>query len=83
VDDFLAAIREFRTRTISMNWYLETYKKTGTKAERWWLENDFSKVVGHVSSARKDADHILRVLAPADATRAQLQKIQDMGARQL
>jgi hypothetical protein len=66
-----------------MNWYLETYKKTGTKAERYWLESDFSKVVGHVGAARKDADHILRVLAPADATLAQLQKIQDLGARPL
>ena len=64
-----------------MNWYLETYKKTGTKAERWWIENDFSKVVGHVAAARKDADHILRVLAPLSATHAQLQKIQDLGAR--
>jgi hypothetical protein len=64
-----------------MDWYLETYKKTGTKAERYWLESDFSKVVQHVAAARTDADHILRVLAPTNASIAQLQQIQDMGAR--
>ncbi len=64
-----------------MSWYLEIYKKAGTKAERYWQENDFAEVVRHVTAARSDPDHILRVLAPTDASRDQLQKIQDLGGR--
>jgi hypothetical protein len=64
-----------------MNWYLEIYKKTGRKAERHWLESDFSVVVGHVKAARRDPDHILRVMGPYDAPRAQIHELERLGAR--
>jgi hypothetical protein len=62
-------------------WYLEIYKKKGTKAERHWTESDFSEVVRHVTAARIDPDHILRVRSPIDASKEQLQKIQDLGGQ--
>lgn len=64
-----------------MNWYLEIYKKNGRRAERYWSESDFSAVVGHVKAARKDPDHILRLLGPYDAPVAQLREIQRLGGQ--
>jgi hypothetical protein len=61
-----------------MDWYLEIYKKTGTKAERYWTESDFEEVVRHVTAARSDTGHILRVRSPTDASPEQLQKIRDL-----
>ena len=64
-----------------MDWYLEIYKKTGTKAERHWTESDFAEVVRHVAAARSDPDHILRVRSPANASAVQLQKVRDLGGQ--
>jgi hypothetical protein len=64
-----------------MSWYLEIYKKTGRKAERHWQESDFSKVVGHVKTARRDPDHILRVMGPYDAPLSELHELERLGVR--
>jgi len=62
-------------------WYMESYRKTGTRAERWWKANTFAEVRPHVIAARTNPNAILRVLAPSSATRAELDEMHEMGAR--
>jgi hypothetical protein len=71
----------FEGSILKMNWYLEVFKKTGCKAERYWCESDFSKVVAQVKAARKDSDHILRLLGPYNAPVTQLRELESLGAR--
>lgn len=61
-------------------WYLETYKKTGTRAERSWKADTFADVRPYVIAARTNPTDILRVLAPATATRAELDEMHELGA---
>jgi hypothetical protein len=62
-------------------WYMEIYRKTGTRAERWWKVNTFTEVRPHVVAARTNPNSILRVLAPISATRAELDEMHELGAR--
>ncbi len=43
------------------------------------MKASFPKLFG--TSARSDPDHILRVRSPIDASKEQLQKIQDLSGR--
>jgi hypothetical protein len=62
-------------------WYMEIYKKTGKQRDRWWKAYVFADVRPHVIAARKSPTDILRVLAPATATRAELDELHELGAR--